>query len=169
KLRWAAVDHFNTDNPHAHVVIRGVDADGREVRMPREYVSHGLRHRAEELATERLGPRPERSRLEQLKQEAELERYTSLDRTLQRRAESGIFRPAARALADRHLEAALRTRLEVLARLGLAKRRGNGDWELSPELRPGLARMGRRAEGLRAIGAVLSVSTNRCRVIDRAE
>lgn len=168
KLRWAAVNHYNTDQPHAHLIIRGVDANGAEVRMDREYVSHGLRRRAAELATERLGPRPERSRVDQLKQEAELERYTSLDRVLQRRAEGGIFRPASRSTPDPHMEAALRTRLEVLVRLGLASRARN-EWRLSPRLRPELEQMGRRAEGIRAIRAVLPVSTNPCRVIDRAE
>ena len=57
RLEWAAVNHYDTDHPHAHVVVRGVDREGREVRLDRQYISNGLRWRAQELATEELGPR----------------------------------------------------------------------------------------------------------------
>ena len=52
KLEWAAVNHHDTDHPHAHIVIRGLDRDGREVRLDRAYISNGLRSRAQEIATE---------------------------------------------------------------------------------------------------------------------
>ena len=29
KLDWVAVDHWNTDNPHIHVLIRGVPKTAR--------------------------------------------------------------------------------------------------------------------------------------------
>jgi type IV secretory pathway VirD2 relaxase len=32
RLEWAAVSHHDTDHPHAHVVVHGVDRDGAEVR-----------------------------------------------------------------------------------------------------------------------------------------
>jgi hypothetical protein len=169
KLHWAAVNHFNTDNPHAHVVVRGVDAQGEEVRLSPEYVSHGLRHRAEDVATEKLGPRREQDVVEQLKLEVERERYTSLDRELERRAAGGSLRSSVAPRRRPHFEAALLSRLEVLASLGLAVRAGRVDWQLAPELRTELERMGRRAEGLRAIRSVLRVDTNRCRIIDPNE
>jgi len=36
RLIWAAVNHYNTDNPHVHVVIRGLDRDGDEVDSDEE-------------------------------------------------------------------------------------------------------------------------------------
>lgn len=168
KLRWAAVNHYDTDNPHAHIVIRGVDAAGREVRFDRQYVSHGLRHSAQELATQELGPRPERARDEQLAREAELERYTELDRALERRASKGIVERPRKA-RDSRFEAALGARLLTLERLGLSTRRGRGKWALSPGLRGELGGMERRAEGMRAIRRVLDVPPERCRVIERGE
>ena len=27
-LEWVAASHFNTDNPHVHIALRGVDAGG---------------------------------------------------------------------------------------------------------------------------------------------
>ena len=35
RLDWAAVNHHDTDNPHAHIVIRGVDRNGLPVRFDR--------------------------------------------------------------------------------------------------------------------------------------
>lgn len=167
KLRWAAVNHYNTDQPHAHVLIRGVDFDGAEVWIDRAYISYGMRHRAEDLATEKLGLRPERSRLDQLRQETELERYTSLDRELERRAPGGVFSTTAGRRQDRHWEAALRMRLDVLGAMGLASPAGYGKWKLEPELRQRLQLMGRRAEALRALRGV--VRSPSYRVIDRME
>jgi hypothetical protein len=169
KLRWAAVNHYNTDNPHAHVVIRGVDSNGAEVRMDRDYVSHGLRNRAAELATQELGPRPERNRRDQLKRETGLEQYTSLDRVLERRVANGIVQPPARGGGDPHFESALKKRLEVLKTLGLATVDKRGAWQLRPHLRTELQQLQRRAEAMRAIDRVMVVTSERCRVIDREE
>jgi len=58
-VEWAAVNHFDTDHPHAHVVVRGVGRDGHELRLDRSYIATGMRWRAQELATEELGPRRE--------------------------------------------------------------------------------------------------------------
>ena len=168
-LCWAAVNHYNTDNAHAHIVIRGVDAHGDEVRMSRQYVSHGLRDRAEELATEELGPRPERARVRQLEREIQREGHTSLDRSLERRAVAGVVRIASNREGDARLRAALKARLEVLESFGLAERVRRRAWKVSPRLRSELEQMQRRAEGLRAIAAVLRVSPGQCRVVDRAE
>src|SRR3546814_5627806 len=51
-----------------------------------DYIAHGFRHRAAELATEWLGPRTELEIQQTLQREVAQERWTSLDRTLQREA-----------------------------------------------------------------------------------
>ncbi len=57
ETEWVAVNHWNTDNPHAHVILRGRTGAGHELRIPRDYLSHGLRHQARDLATNELGER----------------------------------------------------------------------------------------------------------------
>lgn len=81
-LRWAAVCHYNTDNPHVHVVVRGVDVQGRELRIDRSYLSESLRLRAQELATKELGPRTDLDVRRQLDREISQERLTTIDRRL---------------------------------------------------------------------------------------
>lgn len=55
-----AVDHFNTGHPHSHVVIRGKDDRGSDLIIAQDYITAGLRHRAEDLATLELGQETER-------------------------------------------------------------------------------------------------------------
>jgi type IV secretory pathway VirD2 relaxase len=59
RLDWMAVDHWNTDNPHVHVLVRGRVDDGRDLVISRDYISRGFRARAEERVTLELGPRTE--------------------------------------------------------------------------------------------------------------
>jgi len=42
ELDWVAVDHWNTDNPHIHVLVRGVASDGTDLVIDRGYISEGL-------------------------------------------------------------------------------------------------------------------------------
>ncbi len=57
KLDWVAVDHWNTDNPHIHVLVRGRADDGEDLVISRDYISQGFRSRAGERVTLELGPR----------------------------------------------------------------------------------------------------------------
>src|SRR3546814_8510611 len=59
RLDWVAVDHWNTDNPHIHVLVRGVDETGADLVIDRDYIREGMRARAEECVTIELGPRTE--------------------------------------------------------------------------------------------------------------
>ena len=46
RLDWVAVDHWNTDNPHTHVVLRGKDQTGKDLVIAGDYIAHGMRNRA---------------------------------------------------------------------------------------------------------------------------
>jgi type IV secretory pathway VirD2 relaxase len=58
-LEWTAATHHNTEHPHAHVALRGVDASGVPLRIDRDYIKHGIRQIAEDLCTRQLGYRTE--------------------------------------------------------------------------------------------------------------
>ena len=86
RLDWVAVDHWNTDNPHIHVLVRGATADGTDLVVDRGYMAEGVRGRASEIATLELGPRSELQVDAALRREVEAERWTSLDAELARRS-----------------------------------------------------------------------------------
>jgi type IV secretory pathway VirD2 relaxase len=83
RLDWAAVNHHNTDNPHVHVIVRGLDRDGDEVRIDGRYIAQEMRWRAQEIATRELGPRLESELSRSRNSEIERDRYTDLDREIE--------------------------------------------------------------------------------------
>jgi len=56
RLDWVAANHYDTANPHSHIVVRGVKDNGKDLIIPRDYISHGMREQAQDLATRELGP-----------------------------------------------------------------------------------------------------------------
>ncbi len=137
KLDWVAVDHWNTDNPHVHVLIRGRADDGQDLVISRDYISRGFRDRAAERVTLELGPRNEQEIRSALGKEVEAERWTSLDRTLRNIADDGAgvadLRPGAPD-EDPDLRRLMLGRAAKLERLGLAEQVGAARWTLKPGL-----------------------------------
>lgn len=130
-LDWVAVDHWNTDNPHVHILVRGIDDKGEDLVIDRDYVREGLRARAEDLATIEMGPRSEREIGTALDREIDAERVTSLDRTLRRLAEDGVVDLRPVAGADPDTQRRLLGRMATLERLGLAETLGPARWSLN--------------------------------------
>ena len=157
QLDWVAVDHWNTDNPHTHIVLRGRDDQGRDLIISRDYIADGMRRRACELATEWLGPRTELEIQQSLQQEVEQERWTGLDRTLKREAEDGLL--DMQKLAEPHLKRQrllLIGRLQRSQRMGLASERQPGGWMIHPEAERNLRSMGERGDIIRTMQRAMS-------------
>ena len=170
-LEWAAVNHFNTDHPHAHVVVRGVDRHGRAMRFDRDYIGRGFRQRAQQLATEELGPRsPEEIECAR-RREITQERFTSLDQELERRAHAA---PLTRAALEKPGRAAatpppLLARLEHLERLGLAERASPDAWTLTPGWKERLRDLGERNDIIKQMHAAVGGDTARYRTVKPGE
>ncbi|MEM6457844.1 MAG: DUF3363 domain-containing protein [Planctomycetota bacterium] len=172
-LEWLAVNHHNTDNPHAHVVIRGSrlypDAARdperrRDLVIARHYIAHGMRDRAREVATEILGPRSDREVRQGLSRELRDERFTALDRMIQRAVEpvNGTLtfdagRSRRVGFEDEHRDLVL-GRLAVLKQMGLARspddvrrRFGPSSWTLEPGWSAQLEDLGARRDVIRQL------------------
>jgi len=149
KLDWVAVDHWNTDNPHIHVLVRGRADDGRDLVISRDYISQGFRGRAAERVTLELGPRSEQEIRTALQKEVEAERWTSLDRSLRDISDEGggvaDLRPGG-ADEDPELRRLMLGRAAKLERLGLAEEVGPARWTLKPGFEPALRDLGVRGD-----------------------
>ncbi len=155
-LDWVAVDHWNTDNPHTHIVLRGRDQTGQDLIIARDYIAAGMRQRACELATEWLGPRTEREIREGLQREVGQERWTSLDRGLQQQArDGGVDLTQADSDAARSPRTLLIGRLQRLTDMGLAQTNGMNRWRLRPDIEPTLRAMGERGDIVRTMQRAL--------------
>ena len=157
RLDWMAVDHWNTDNPHTHVVLRGKDDTSKDLIISRDYIAEGMRHRAAELATEWLGPRTELDIQHALQREVDQERWTGLDRTLQRLAVDGLVGPEA--LADPRLQRQRKMligRLQRLQGMGLATEQRPGMWAIHADAESTLRAMGERGDIIRTMQRAMS-------------
>ena len=149
KLDWVAVDHFNTGHPHTHIVVRGRDENGQDLVIAREYISHGLRERAEALVTLDLGPRTDLDIVARQRDEMEQSRLASIDRHLLKDAD-----PEGRISAghkDPSIQALRAGRLTKLQDFGLAENEGNGIWRLKPDMEATLRQMGTRGDIIKTL------------------
>lgn len=137
RLDWVAVDHWNTDNPHIHVLLRGKQEDGQDLVVNPDYIRSGLRDRAQARVSLELGPRSEREVSAALAREVEVERWTGLDLGLRIAADEGggivDLRPGGTD-HNRELRRLLLGRATKLERLGLAEQVGSGRWALKPDI-----------------------------------
>jgi type IV secretory pathway VirD2 relaxase len=158
RLDWVAVDHWNTEHPHVHLIVRGVRDDGQDLVISRDYIKEGMRDRARDLITQELGPRTDLDIRRTLERQIEAERWTQLDRQLVRDAgKSGIIDLAPHA--DRHpdefhvLKLGRLRRLEVL---GVAGQVGPGQWFIKPEAEPILRDLGERGDIIKRMHRALT-------------
>ena len=89
ELDWVAIDHWNSDNPHVHVLVRGRADHGQDLVINPDYISNGLRGRAAEWVILELGPQSEQTIRAELENEVEAGRWTSLDRSLRDISDEG--------------------------------------------------------------------------------
>ena len=156
RIEWAAVNHFDTEHPHVHVVVRGVDLDGAQIFMEPAYISRGMRWSAQELATDWLGPRLESEIQHAYEREVGQERLTSLDRELARLAQDGRINVEAFEQRAGHPQPEmLARRLEQLRHLGLAERVSDVTWEFADRWQDELRELGFRGDRLKQIHRAL--------------
>lgn len=147
KLDWMAVPHYDTDNPHVHILVRGVDDKGGDLVISRDYISNGMRERARELATRELGYRTDLDIYRAASKEVTQERWTGLDAAMQREQErrpSGMVeagRVPAEPFAKAQRELKLR-RLAFLRDHGLATEYEGGRWTVHEGANKTLQAMG---------------------------
>ncbi|TAH66877.1 MAG: DUF3363 domain-containing protein [Rhodopseudomonas palustris] len=158
RLDWVAVDHWNTEHPHIHLIVRGVRDDGQDLVISRDYIKEGMRDRARDLITQELGPRTDLDIRRSLEHQIEAERWTQLDRQLVRDAgKPGIIDLAPHG--DRQpdefhtLKIGRLRRLEVL---GVAAQVGPGQWFIKPEAEPVLRELGERGDIIKRMHRALT-------------
>lgn len=152
QLDWVAADHHDTGQPHVHVIIAGRRDSGQDLVLPKRYIGHGIRRRAQELVNLELGPVLELDGRKRLARMVRQERYTDLDRQLGRTMRDG---KVDLARARKHYKPwqtqLLKQRLNMLERFGFAAPLGQGRWRLNPDTQQTLTQMGERGDMIKAM------------------
>jgi type IV secretory pathway VirD2 relaxase len=159
RLDWAAVDHWNTEHPHIHVIVRGVGDDGQNLVISRDYIREGMRARARELISRELGPRTEIDIRRSLERQVEAERWTDIDRDLARSVQrDGLIDMAPEPGVQPDIAHALKMgRLRKLERLGLAGEIAPGQWTLSGSAEQTLRELGSRGDIIKRMHEAMAV------------
>ena len=158
KLDWVGVDHWNTDNPHIHIILRGRTDDGQDLVISRDYIKEGMRARAQDLATLELGPRTDLDIHRNLERQVEAERWTQLDRQLVRDGrKSGVIDlvPLPDCRPD-EFHALKVGRLRTLEILGLAGQVGPAQWFIKEEAEKVLRELGERGDIIKRMHRALT-------------
>ena len=155
-LDWVAVDHHNTGHSHTHIVIRGKDERGKDLVIAKNYLTRGIRGRAQQIVTNELGPRRDLEIAAANQRETGQDRFTSIDRDLERKADANrIEITPAHQTGDRFRRSLELQRLQHLEKLHLAAEDGPGVWQLKEGWQTALKAMGRRGDIVRTLAAGL--------------
>ncbi|MGH6836553.1 MAG: relaxase/mobilization nuclease domain-containing protein [Methylocella sp.] len=154
RLDWVAVDHWNTEHPHIHVIVRGRTDDDQDLVISRDYIREGMRARAQQLLTLELGPRSDREIHHALESQAGAERWTRLGQALSRDAavHDGVIdlRPGpGQPPGEFHVIKI--GRMRKLETLGLAHPLGAAQWSLSENAEGVLRELGERGDIIKRI------------------
>lgn len=158
KLDWVGVDHWNTDNPHIHIILRGRTDDGQDLVISRDYINEGMRARAQDLVTQELGQRTDLEINRNLERQVEAERWTQLDRQLVRDAgKTGIIDLAPQPGQQPDEFHALKVgRLRTLEIRGLAGQVGHQQWFIKAEAESTLRELGERGDIIKRMHRALT-------------
>lgn len=168
KLEWYATCHYNTDNPHAHIVIRGIDETGETLFLSRDYLSHGVRQIAEQEATLRLGKRGPGEVQKGIEKALKQDSFTFMDKELSLMQERspdktvtlepllGAVREWERKARDNKLK-----RLAFLEGKGLARELKAGAWKVDDNLETVLRELTEKRRVEQLISPLLSKSEAR--------
>ncbi|WP_374629401.1 relaxase/mobilization nuclease domain-containing protein [Pannonibacter indicus] len=158
KLDWVGVDHWNTDNPHIHIILRGRTDDGQDLVISRDYIKEGMRARAQDLVTQELGQRTDLEINRNLERQVEAERWTQLDRQLVRDAgKTGIIDLAPQPGQQPDEFHALKVgRLRTLEIRGLAGQVGHQQWFIKAEAESTLRELGERGDIIKRMHRALT-------------
>jgi type IV secretory pathway VirD2 relaxase len=149
EMTWLGTCHYDTGHAHAHILIRGRRASGRDLVIPRDYVAYGFRARAQEVAQELLGDLSRADAERRIWRETQADGFTAFDRRLLRSADAGRLVDDEVGVND-PWAALTRGRLRRLEALGLAKRVG-GRFRLAPDLEQQLRQLQLRKDIIRTL------------------
>jgi len=158
RLDWVAVDHWNTEHPHVHLIVRGVRDDGQDLVISRDYIKDGMRDRARDLITQELGPRTDLDIRRTLDRQVDAERWTQLDRQLVRDArDTGVIDLAPRPGEQPDVYHAQKVgRLRKLESLGLSDQIGPGQWVIDASAEATLREIGERGDIIKRMHSALT-------------
>jgi type IV secretory pathway VirD2 relaxase len=114
---WQAANHYNTAHPHAHLLINGIDKNGKEIeRFHPDIVKTFMREYARDICTSQIGYRTAAEIAIEKEKELEAQRFTNIDKTIKELGGDSGKVYTSIIYSDRQR---ILTRLENLRKMGM--------------------------------------------------
>lgn len=140
KLQWTGICHYNTENPHAHIFVRGRTPEGEVLYLPKDFIRKDFREICQIQATKQLGYRDERDVLQEREALLRENRFCYLDRRiLEEFRANGLVTVTEKGEWRRNKI----IRLQHLVSLGLAEELGTNRFKLQEDTESILTKLGR--------------------------
>lgn len=133
RLLWRGSIHTDTAHKHAHIAINGIDANGKEIRFPKEMIKKSMREILQYVATQMLGERTEEEIKMAKTNSLQSNRWTKVDDEIEM---LGTVFP------ERFTNDLQKQRLAHLSKIGLAKFQ-NGNYVINEDWKETLVAAGR--------------------------
>jgi type IV secretory pathway VirD2 relaxase len=167
KLSWVAACHYDTNEPHVHLVVNGKNDAGEKLLMTRDYISRGIRNRASQIINNKLGLKTSDEVARQLELSASKNAKSSLDDVIQNNIKSdqiNLKKIDNKNFDDINTEL-LERRLSYLATKGLAQKSGEQSWSVKENYLDQLRELNRTSSIIEQLSSKLAISKERCELI----
>ena len=165
KLDWMASNHYNTDSPHTHIVLRGSDENGHVLILDRDTISHGIRNKARAIVTRELGERTEHEIQDEIKHSIDKKRVVQIDFEVEKRLGSDRIYALQNGPEIQGVE--IRTnhqeqRLQFLETIGLSEKINQTEWRLKPGFIEQLKEMGIQGDIIKMMHRDIKIHEQNC-------
>jgi hypothetical protein len=162
RFSWMAAVHTDTNHPHAHLLINGVDRDGRDIHLDKILIKKTIREMSRQICTSMVGRRTTEEIRQSIAMSYKSHRYCVIDDAIKEREMpidgSGQYTSKVAPADD-----LMRKRLLFLAELGFAEGKKINDREvfyLERDWKKKLKDIGRYNSFLDARGSLLSTASH---------
>jgi hypothetical protein len=147
---WVGALHTDTAHKHVHLLINGIDKNGKDITFDRAFIKQTMREMAQDICTTMIGNRPQKEIQAVRERLPEANRHCYLDDTLKALAVYTDDDSPYQYRIGRTADTLLNKRLEYLARLGLARQIPGNRYGLEKDWEEKLSAMGRYNSFLKA-------------------
>jgi|GEM_PF-3567036 len=167
KIDWVAGNHYDTNDPHVHVLIKGMDAEGKALLIKKNYISHGLRARAGQIATNKLGLKSYDEVVKSLDLRVSNTKKCELDKIIIKHKINGHF-DLTKISSDNMNDlphSLLTKRLEFLEAKGLVHKTDGHGWQIKDSLAEELRNIDRASSIISKMSEGLKADKQSCEII----
>lgn len=167
KINWVASCHYDTNEPHVHLVIDGRDKSGEKLLMTRDYISRGIRNRASTIINNKLGLKTKEEIIKNLEINVNKNNKNYLDNIIKNNIKNGVINLTKinnEDFKDTSNEL-LKKRISYLETKELATKSNEYEWTIKENYLQSLRELSRTSSIVERLSHSLLIDKERCELV----